>query len=178
MNELVFKGTNNQVLTNSLLVAEKFGKEHRRVMQDIRELGCSQSFREHNFVLSSYNSLQNKELPMYAMTKDGFTLLAMGYTGELAMKFKEEYISAFNKMEQIIKSGGYQIPSSFKEALLLAAHQQEQIDEQQKQISVCNEYRNRGDEEKDRLSRNHTLQQRHSSHHADSTRLRNECKGI
>ena len=135
MNELVFKGTNNQVLTNSLLVAEKFGKEHRRVMQDIRELGCSQSFREHNFV-SSYNSLQNKELPMYAMTKDGFTLLAMGYTGELAMKFKEEYISAFNKMEQIIKSGGYQIPSSFKEALLLAAHQQEQIDEQQKQISV------------------------------------------
>ena len=46
MNELVFKGTNNQVLTNSLLVAEKFGKEHRRVMQDIRELGCSQSFRE------------------------------------------------------------------------------------------------------------------------------------
>ena len=52
------------------------------------------------------------------------------------MKFKEEYISAFNKMEQIIKSGGYQIPSSFKEALLLAAHQQEQIDEQQKQISV------------------------------------------
>ena len=34
MNELVFKGTNNQVLTNSLLVAEKFGKEHRRVMQD------------------------------------------------------------------------------------------------------------------------------------------------
>ena len=136
MNELVFKGTNNQVLTNSLLVAEKSGKEHRRVMQDIRELGCSQSFREHNFVLSSYNSLQNKELPMYAMTKDGFTLLAMGYTGELAMKFKEEYISAFNKMEQIIKSGGYQIPSSFKEALLLAAHQQEQIDEQQKQISV------------------------------------------
>lgn len=83
-------------------------------MQDIRELGCSQFFREHNFVLSSYNSQQNKELPMYVMTKDGFTLLAMGYTGELAMKFKEDYISAFNKMEQTIKSGGYQIPSSFK----------------------------------------------------------------
>ena len=59
MNELVFKGENNQVLTNSLLVAEKFGKEHRGVMQDIRELGCSQFFREHNFVLSSYNSQQN-----------------------------------------------------------------------------------------------------------------------
>lgn len=39
---------------------------------------------------------------MYVMTKDGFTLLAMGYTGELAMKFKEDYISAFNKMEQTI----------------------------------------------------------------------------
>lgn len=136
MNELVFKGSNDQALTSSLLVAEKFGKEHRRVLQDIRELGCSKTFREHNFVLSSYNSSQNKELPMYIMTKDGFTLLAMGYTGDTAMRFKEEYIAAFNKMEETIKSGGYLVPSSFSEALMLAANQQKQIEEQQKQISA------------------------------------------
>ena len=40
MNNLVFRGADNRALTNSLLVAEKFGKEHKRVMQDIREMGC------------------------------------------------------------------------------------------------------------------------------------------
>ncbi|MCZ2726402.1 Rha family transcriptional regulator [Bacteroides caccae] len=103
MDNLVFRGADNQALTNSLLVAEKFGKEHKRVMQDIREMGCSALFREHNFVLSSYLSRQNKETPMYVMTKDGFTLLVMSYTGEKAMKFKEDYIAAFNAMEKAIK---------------------------------------------------------------------------
>lgn len=135
MKELVFKGEGNQALTNSLLVAEKFGKEHRRVMQDIRELGCSEEFRLHNFVQSSYINSQNKEMPMIIMTKDGFTLLAMGYTGDMAMKFKEEYIAAFNTMEQTLKSGGFQVPTSFREALLLAAQQQEKIEEQQKQLA-------------------------------------------
>ena len=134
MKELVFKGEVNQALTNSLLVAEKFGKEHRRVMQDIRELGCSEEFRLHNFVQSSYINSQNKEMPMIIMTKDGFTLLAMGYTGDMAMKFKEEYIAAFNTMEQTLKSGGFQVPTSFREALLLAAQQQEKIEEQQKRL--------------------------------------------
>ena len=103
MNNLVFRGADNQALTNSLLVAEKFGKEHKRVMQDIREMGCSALFREHNFVLSSYLSRQNKETPMYVMTKDGFTLLVMSYTGEKAMKFKEDYTRALSDMNQRIK---------------------------------------------------------------------------
>ena len=102
MKDLVFKGESNQVLTNSLLVAEKFGKDHKRVLQDIRDLKCSNQFRQHNFVLSSYCNEQNRELPMYVMNKDGFTLLVMGYTGETAMKFKEDYIDAFNKMEEIL----------------------------------------------------------------------------
>lgn len=123
MKELVFKGESNEVLTNSLLVAEKFGKDHKRVLQDIRDLKCSNQFRQHNFVLSSYYSDQNRELPMYVMNKDGFTLLVMGYTGETAMKFKEDYIEAFNKMEETIENGGFNIPKSFREALLLAAEQ-------------------------------------------------------
>ncbi len=105
MDNLVFRGADNQALTNSLLVAEKFGKKHKRVMQDIREMGCSVLFRERNFILSSYLSRQNKELPMYVMTKDGFTLLVMSYTGEKAMKIKEDYIMALNDMEQAIKEG-------------------------------------------------------------------------
>ena len=138
MKELVFKGESNQVLTNSLLVAEKFGKEHNKVIRDIQNLSCSDEFRAANFGVSSYISLQNKELPMYVMTKDGFSFLVMGYTGVKAGVFKEEYIKAFNKMEETIKNGGFNVPKSFREALLLAAEQQEVIENQQKQIEEKN----------------------------------------
>lgn len=138
MKELVFKGDSNQVLTNSLLVAEKFGKEHNKVIRDIQNLSCSDEFRAANFGVSSYISLQNKELPMYVMTKDGFSFLVMGYTGVKAGMFKEEYIKAFNKMEETIKNGGFNVPKSFREALLLAAEQQEVIENQQKQIEEKN----------------------------------------
>ena len=83
----------------SLDVAETFEKEHFHVLRNIEKLACSEEFRESNFGLSSYRSAQNKNLPMYCMTRDGFTLLVMGYTGELAMKFKEGYIRQFNAME-------------------------------------------------------------------------------
>ena len=138
MKELVFKGESNQVLTNSLLVAEKFGKEHNKVIRDIQNLSCSDEFRAANFGVSSYISLQNKELPMYVMTKDGFSFLVMGYTGVKAGMFKEEYIKAFNKMEETIKNGGFNVPKSFREALLLAAEQQEVIENQQRQIEEKN----------------------------------------
>lgn len=134
MNQLVFKGENNQALTTSLLVSERFGKNHFHVLRDIENLSCSKEFRASNFGLSSYKNQQNKELPMYIMTKDGFTFLVMGYTGETAGKFKEDFISAFNQMEQQIRTGGFQVPSSFREALLLAANLQGQVEESQKLI--------------------------------------------
>lgn len=139
MNELVFKGANDQALTNSLLVAEKFRKEHQHILRDIRNLiGGMSNFGETSyFVETSYIHEQNgREYPMYVMNRDGFTLLAMGFTGEKALKFKLDYINAFNKMEQTIKSGNYLVPHSFSEALMLAANQQKQIEEQQKQISA------------------------------------------
>lgn len=90
-------------IVSSLDVAETFEKEHRRVLQDIRELECSDEFREHNFVQSSYINLQNKKQPMYLITRDGFTMLAIGYTGEKAMRFKEAYIKQFNAMEKALQ---------------------------------------------------------------------------
>ena len=103
MSEIVFCGENRQALTNSLLVAEVFHKTHDKVLRDIRELACSQEFRETNFGLSSYINKQNKKMPMFTMNRDGFTILAMGYTGKKAMQFKEKYISAFNKMESTLR---------------------------------------------------------------------------
>lgn len=87
----------------SLDVAETFEKEHKRILQDIRELNCSEIFRQHNFVQSEYTNQQNHKQPMYYMTRDGFTLLVMGYTGDKAMKFKEAYINQFNEMEELLK---------------------------------------------------------------------------
>lgn len=96
-------GKEEKVAVTSLDVAETFDKEHRRVLQDIRELSCSDDFRLHNFVQSSYENQQGKSQPMFLITRDGFTMLAMGYTGEKAMRFKEAYIRQFNAMENTLR---------------------------------------------------------------------------
>jgi Rha family phage regulatory protein len=102
LNQLVFV-ERNQAVTDSLKVAEVFGKDHKNVLKDIRELGCSEDFRRLNFEQSTYINSQNKEMPMYHMNKKGFTLLAMGYTGKEAMKYKEAYINEFERMEEELK---------------------------------------------------------------------------
>ena len=105
---------NNQVVTSSLQVAKLFGKEHAKVLRDIRHLECSPQFIAANFGLYHYFSKLNKnvtrKLPMYYMTRDGFTFLVMGFTGKIAAQFKEAYIEAFNEMEKAIstsKEGEY-----------------------------------------------------------------------
>lgn len=104
MLEVMIKKLNKEEVTvvTSLDVAKTFEKEHRNVLKDIRELNCSEEFRLLNFVQSDYLNEQKHKQPMYYLTKDGFTLLAMGYTGEKAMRFKEAYINQFNHMEKLL----------------------------------------------------------------------------
>jgi Rha family phage regulatory protein len=90
-------------VVSSRKIAKMFEKGHKRVLQDIRELDCSEEFSRHNFVPSDYK-IRGKKYPEYLMTKDGFTFLAMGYTGKMAAKFKEAYIMRFNQMERFIES--------------------------------------------------------------------------
>ncbi|WP_103110539.1 Rha family transcriptional regulator [Brevibacillus reuszeri] len=99
MNKLVFI-ENGRPVTDSLTVAEVFDKEHKRVLQDIRELGCSEEFGRHNFVPISYKDSMNRDKPKYLLTEQGFTLLVMGYTGHQAMEFKEKYISEFHRIRE------------------------------------------------------------------------------
>lgn len=96
---------NEEILTTtSRDVAEVFGKEHKNVLRDIETLQCSGNFRKLNFELSEYKvDGNNKTYHEYIITRDGFTLLVMGYTGEKAMQFKEAYIRAFNEMEKELK---------------------------------------------------------------------------
>lgn len=101
--EIAKVGKQERPTVTSLDVAETFGKLHQHVLRDIRELGCSEEFRLSNFGQSSYENAQGHKQPMFVITRDGFTLLAMGYTGELAMKFKEAYIKQFNAMEAALQ---------------------------------------------------------------------------
>jgi Rha family phage regulatory protein len=111
-----------QAVTTSLKVAEYFGKDHFIVLRDIRNIlkSVASDFGAYNFVLSSYVSEQNKEQPMYLLTRDGFVLVAMGYTGPKAMQFKVAYITAFNTMEA--KLQGKTEPLTNEELTDRAAH--------------------------------------------------------
>ena len=104
MNKIVFQDTEGQPLTNSVLVAEKFDRRHDNVYQAIGKLliTCPEKLGRL-FIESSYIDIQGKDRPMYIMNRDGFTLLAMGFTGKKALQFKLDYIEAFNKMEKAIK---------------------------------------------------------------------------
>lgn len=96
-------GKEEKACCTSLDVAETFGKPHDKVMRDIRELGCSEEFNLANFGDISYTDSRNRVYNAKVMTRDGFTLLVMGYTGDIAMKFKEAYIKQFNAMEKALR---------------------------------------------------------------------------
>lgn len=109
MNELVFNSDKGIPVTTSLLVAEKFGKEHNHVMRDIRNIiGSAQNWTHPLFFESEYTHPQNgQNYTMFVMNRDGFSLLVMGFTGSDALKFKLEFLEAFNKMESLLKSDDY-----------------------------------------------------------------------
>lgn len=125
MTELVFKGQDNQVVTTSLKVAEVFGKEHQHVLRDIRVLmeGVSKIGDTPMFEETTYTHEQNgQEYPMFVMNRDGFTLLAIGFTGKKALQFKMEYIKAFNEMEELLKKQAQPKPMSMVEMFAMQAN--------------------------------------------------------
>ena len=114
---------------SSLEIAELTGKRHDAILRDIRNL-LSQGVAAHNFVETSYKDKSNRNSPCYNLTKKGCLILASGYDAKL----RERIIDRWEELETEKRNGGFQVPTSFKEALLLAAHQQELIEQQQRQI--------------------------------------------
>lgn len=113
MNNLVEISKDKQVITTSLRVAEVFGKRHDNILRQINSLIGSlreqQDFsplknEEAKFAVANYKDEQGKLRKQYIITRDGFTLLAMGFTGSKALKFKLQYIQAFNAMEAKLKA--------------------------------------------------------------------------
>lgn len=108
---LVFQ-EEGQAMTTSLIVAREFNKDHRHVLDAIRKLitGSAQNsaYPKDMFREEFYTNEQNgQRYPMYLMTRDGFTLLAMGFTGERALEFKMKFLQAFNAMGQMLSSDEY-----------------------------------------------------------------------
>lgn len=139
---VVYKTEKGTPVTDSLKVAEVFGKQHKNVMQAIRNiLGSAENSAHHKwFYESTYCDAQGKERPMFVMNRDGFSLLAMGLTGAKVMQFKVGFIEQFNAMEKVVRQVMQPttpaIPQTYAEALRLAASQAEQIEEQQKKIQA------------------------------------------
>lgn len=99
--EITGRKNEEKLTTTSLMVAEKFEKNHKDVLESIRNLVAENSAAKL-FTESEYLN-RGKKYPMFIMDKDGFSLLAMGFTGEKALKWKLDYIKAFNIMEKELR---------------------------------------------------------------------------
>lgn len=107
INDIVSE-ENGQVVTSSRQVAEAFGKEHRHVLENIRSILDSDIKAENSalttmFYETTYKAGTGKSYKEYLMNRDGFSLLAMGFTGKEALQWKLKYINAFNEMEKTLK---------------------------------------------------------------------------
>lgn len=97
-----------QLTVSSREVAENFDKEHKNVIQSIENLLLEMGGAENSaslFIEGEYQHPQNKQhYKEYLLTRDGFSLLVMGFTGAKALAWKLKYIDAFNNMEQQLKA--------------------------------------------------------------------------
>lgn len=148
MNELVFKGNNNQPVTTSLKVAEVFEKNHSGVVRAIENLmgkgvenQCDANLDTHSMFLEYTEDVPQpnggfKPAKRYYMNRDGFTLLAMGFTGKRALKFKMDYIAAFNNMERELKEQSQ--PKQMTMAEMFAMQANINLDYERRMLSVEN----------------------------------------
>ena len=100
--DVVIKKIDGELVVTSRQVAEDFEKEHKNVLQTINNLVAENSAVKNMIIESTYEN-RGKYYPEYLLTRDGFSLLVMGFTGSRALQWKLKYIEAFNKMEQAIK---------------------------------------------------------------------------
>jgi len=140
MNQLVFF-ENNRVVTDSLTVAEAFGKEHKHVVRDIEvQISKLHEAKEHEFVKSNFGleifkAKNNKEAKKYLLTEEAFTLVAMSYTTPEAMKMKVRFIEEFKRMRAELEKQKqpFKLPTTYKEALLQLVEQVEKNEQLQLQ---------------------------------------------
>lgn len=95
---------NNHPITTSTKVADAFNKRHGNIVRSLESLECSEKFNRLNFELVEYLDKKGESRKSYAMTKDGFVFLVMGFTGKKAAAIKEAFIAKFNEMEAKLRT--------------------------------------------------------------------------
>lgn len=142
MTDIILSTQNGEPVASSRQIAESFGKDHNHVMRDIKVLeeGVSKNGQTPMFYKTEYIHEQNGQTyPMYLMNRDGFTLLAMGFTGKAALEWKLKYIAAFNAMEkQLAPRSTSQLQDLSPELQYLIKLERQQ-NQQAKQLDEVNE---------------------------------------
>jgi len=100
---------NNQIVVSSKDIAEHFCKDHKNVLQNIRDILAAENSATKFYQETTYQN-RGKDYKEYLMNRDGFSLLAMGFTGKKALQWKLKYIEAFNEMEETLKQGYLEEP--------------------------------------------------------------------
>ncbi|HIF9634322.1 TPA: Rha family transcriptional regulator [Campylobacter coli] len=104
---VVFEVVGDEIFANSLQIAEVFEKDHSNVLKAIDKLP-NDEFKSSNFKYDSYFDKKSEQRRMINLTRDAFSLLVMGFTGEKAYKWKVEFIKAFNEMEKRLRNIEYE----------------------------------------------------------------------
>ena len=112
MTDIILYTQNGEPVASSRQIAENFGKEHKHVLDAVKNLVAENSAAKSMFYETTYEN-RGKQYPMYLMNRDGFSLLVMGFTGKAALEWKLKYIQAFNEMEK--KLNAPQMPKLSKE---------------------------------------------------------------
>lgn len=133
MTDIILSTQNGEPVASSRQIAESFGKEHKTVLRSIEELAAQNCAAKSMFYETTFEN-RGKQYPMYLMNRDGFTLLAMGFTGKAALEWKLKYIAAFNEMEKKLAEQPQLTRSQLLATALIAAH--EELEEKDKQIET------------------------------------------
>lgn len=112
MTDIILYTKNGEPVASSRQIAESFGKEHKSVLRSVEDLVAQNCAAKSMFYETTFEN-RGKQYPMYLMNRDGFTLLAMGFTGKAALEWKLKYIQAFNEMEKKLSTP--QMPKLSKE---------------------------------------------------------------
>lgn len=99
MNDIILSTQNGEPVASSREVAKRFGKEHKHVLAAIRQILAAENSATKFFHETAFE-YRGQCFPEYLMNRDGFALLAMGFTGKEAVTWKLKYIEAFNQMEK------------------------------------------------------------------------------
>ena len=136
MNEIKINNDNGTLTVSSLQVAEDFEKQHKHILNAISKLESEIQPAENSaryFLSSSYVDAKGENRKCYNLTRDGFSLLVMGFTGKKALEWKLKYIEAFNLMEQKIRER-YSDISPQLQFLIDMERKQKQLEKKQEEL--------------------------------------------